>query len=123
MDWGEWEGETLKTLRETLGTKMKQEEDRGLDLIPPRGESPRQVQERIKPLLKELSQLKTSNVVGAVSHKGVMRSLLSLATGWDMLGTPPIKLDWTAIQIFSLDEQGNPQPYKYNVPLVKGDWG
>ena len=123
MDWGEWEGKTLKKLRETLGTKIKEEEDRGLDLSPPGGESPRQVQERIKPLLKEISQIKSSDIVGAVSHKGVMRSLLSLATGWDMLGAPPVKLDWAAIQIFSVDNQGTPQPYQYNVPLEKGDYG
>ena len=28
----------------------------------------------------------------AVTHKGVMRSAVSLATDWDMIQTPPIKI-------------------------------
>ena len=119
MDWGEWEGKKLNDLRLTLGSDMKINEDRGLDFMPPGGESPRHVQHRIKSLLFELSQENSYKIVGAISHKGVIRSLLSLATGWDMLGQPPIKMDWTKIQIFSIDADGIPRPYRYNVPLVK----
>ena len=27
-----------------------------------------------------------------MTHNGVLRALLALATGWDMLGKPPVKL-------------------------------
>ncbi|MBH68295.1 MAG: phosphoglycerate mutase [Rhodospirillaceae bacterium] len=119
MNWGKWEGEKLKNLRLTLGSKMKTNEDQGLDFMPPGGESPRHVQHRVKSLLLEISKETPNKIVGAISHKGVIRSLLSLATGWDMLGQPPIKMDWSKIQIFSIDANGIPRPYRYNVPLKK----
>ena len=117
MNWGEWEGRKLKDLREQHGASLAENEDRGLDMQPPGGETPRDVQDRLKPLLQEIG--KTNKTIGAVSHKGVIRALLCLATGWNMLGKPPVKIDWSSIQIFSLDESGSPSLYKTNLPLEK----
>ena len=117
MNWGEWEGRKLKDLREQHGASLAENEDRGLDMQPPGGETPRDVQDRLKPLLQEIG--KTNKTIGAVSHKGVIRALLCLATGWNMLGKPPVKIDWGSIQIFSLDESGSPSLYKTNLPLEK----
>ena len=117
MNWGEWEGRKLKDLREQHGAALAENEDRGLDMQPPGGETPRDVQDRLKPLLQEIG--KTNKTIGAVSHKGVIRALLCLATGWNMLGKPPVKIDWSSIQIFSLDESGSPSLYKTNLPLEK----
>ena len=55
MAWGEWEGRRLADLRAELGDAMIENEARGLDFRPPGGESPRDVQERLKPLLACLS--------------------------------------------------------------------
>ena len=117
MNWGEWEGKKLKDLREQHGIAMRENENRGLDMQPPGGETPRDVQDRLKPLLQEIG--KSNKTVGGVSHKGTIRALLCLATGWDMLGKPPVKLDWECIQIFSLDASGLPSLYKTNLPLEK----
>ena len=44
--------------------------------------------------------------VFAVSHKAAIRALLSLATGWDMTGRPPIRLDWRCLHFFTADRDG-----------------
>ena len=53
---------------------------------PPGGETPRETGARAVAVLAQA----TSDAV-IVTHKGVMRALLALATGWDMVGKPPIR--------------------------------
>jgi len=90
MDWGAWEGQRLTALRAAAPEAMAQNEARGLDFRPPGGESPRDVCARLAELIAELAAAPTPVV--AVTHKGVMRAALVLATGWDMLGKPPHRL-------------------------------
>jgi broad specificity phosphatase PhoE len=113
MDWGEWQGESLTALRARLGEEMRANEARGLDFRPPGGESPRLVLTRVKPWLKEVAQAGEPTL--AVTHRGVIRALLAEATGWDMLGKPPARLDWTAVHLFSLDAEGAPHIERLNV--------
>jgi broad specificity phosphatase PhoE len=117
MDWGDWEGHTLADLRDELGAAMAAEEAKGLDFRPPGGESPRDVRERVKPLLAELGASGGDTV--AITHKGVIRTVLALATGWDMLGKPPHRLSWSAAHLFSLDPSGHPSVETLNVPLER----
>lgn len=92
MDWGEWEGRTPAALRAETGSAFAVAEARGLDLLPPGGESPRQVQDRLKPWLDGITRPTV-----AVTHKGVLRALYALACGWRMTGPSPVKLkDGTA---------------------------
>jgi probable phosphoglycerate mutase len=90
MDWGTWEGRTAAELRADAGAGLAVEEARGLDLRPPGGESPREVQARLAALAAELARDPTPVV--AVCHKGVMRAALALATGWDLHTRPPLRL-------------------------------
>ena len=113
MDWGAWEGESLAALRERLGEEMRDNEARGLDFMPPGGESPRRVTERLKPWLQELARAGVPTL--AVTHRGVIRAILAEATGWDMRGKPPAKLDWEAVHFFLLDRQGKPSVQRLNV--------
>jgi probable phosphoglycerate mutase len=113
MDWGEWQGESFTVLRERLGEEMRANEARGLDFRPPGGESPRLVQARLKPWLKEVAQAGEPTL--AVTHRGVIRALFAEATGWDMRGKPPARLDWSAVHLFSVDEQGAPRIERLNV--------
>lgn len=117
MCWGLWEGETLAGLRARLGAEMAAAEAAGLDLRPPGGESPREVQERVRPLLAEIAQSGRPTV--AVTHKGVIRAVLALATGWDMRDKPPHRLDWSAAHLFRLDESGEPSIARLNVALER----
>jgi broad specificity phosphatase PhoE len=113
MDWGAWEGETLAGLREKLGEEMRQNEARGLDFTPPGGESPRMVLERLRGWLLELAR--TGRPTLAITHRGVIRAVLAEASGWDMRGAPPVKLDWRAVHFFELDYDGNPKVQRLNV--------
>ena len=116
MDWGLWEGRRIQDLRRDLGDEMARNEARGLDFRPEGGESPREVADRLIPLLKERAVLGEPAI--AVSHKGVIRALLALSTGWGMTGKPPVKLDWSSAHLFSLDGEGRPSLVAPNLSLV-----
>ncbi len=119
MSWGEWEGRTLPDLRAELGGAMIDIENRGLDLRPPGGESPRLLQERLKPLLAEIAA--RGAPAGAVCHRGVIRAILALATGWNMLGKPPHKVKNACWHRFSLTPDGTPVVEAMNLSLIPGE--
>ncbi len=116
MDWGEWEGATLAGLRARLGPEMAAREAQGLDFRPPGGESPRDVQARLVPLLAEIAA--AGRPTAAITHNGVIRAVFSLATGWDMRGKPPARLRWPAAQLFRLDRDGRPAVERLNLALA-----
>ena len=115
MSYGEWEGRRLQDLRVELGEAMAENEARGLDFRPPGGESPRELQQRLSPWLAEVADRGRPTM--AVTHHGVVRVLLSLATGWDMTGRPPKKLAWGAVQFFRLGDHGKVAIDRLNVSL------
>lgn len=100
MSFGEWEGQTLAELRSIHGAAMAAWEGRGLDFRAPGGESPRDVQNRLRPWLDEL--IVGEKDVLAITHKAVLRALYALASGWDMRGKPPQRLLDNAVHQFEL---------------------
>ena len=115
MDFGAWEGHRLAELRADADGEMTANEHRGLDLRPPGGESPRQVQDRLRPWFAERAAEGGLNV--AVSHKGVIRAVLAMAYDWDMLGKPPVRLDWRAAHVFAVGPGGSIQSKDLNIGL------
>ena len=115
MDWGDWESRTLDDLRHDLGDAMVENEAQGLDFTPAGGESPRQVQVRLQDWLAAVAASGQDTI--AVTHKGVIRALLSMATGWDMTTPPPVRLDWSSAHLFHIDDQGRPAIKLLNVGL------
>jgi probable phosphoglycerate mutase len=113
MDWGAWHGETLASLRERLGRAMLENEARGLDFMPPGGESPRLLILRLKTWLRDVALEGVPTL--AVTHRGVIRAILAEAFGWDMRGKPPAKLDWRAVHFFNLAADGTPRVERLNV--------
>jgi probable phosphoglycerate mutase len=109
MRWGAWEGRRLEDLRRSLGAAMRENEDRGLDFRPEGGESPREVLSRVSQWILSLEESTL-----AITHRGVIRVVLAQATGWDMLGKPPVKLDWDAVHLFRI-EGGRPRIDKLNL--------
>ena len=109
MSWGAWEGRTLEELRAELGDEMRENEARGLDFRPTGGESPREVLVRVSEWLREISEPTL-----AITHRGVVRAVLVAATGWDMRGKAPAKLDWNAFHLFQVDH-GNVRVDRLNV--------
>jgi broad specificity phosphatase PhoE len=116
MDWGGWEGRTVAELRADPSQEIAAQEARGLDLQPPGGESPRAVQRRLAPLLAEIAA--TARPTGGITHKGVIRALLALATGWTMVDRAPAKLDWAAVHVFRLEPGGALGVVRLNRPLA-----
>jgi 2,3-bisphosphoglycerate-dependent phosphoglycerate mutase len=114
MAWGEWEGRRLSELRAELGEAMAANEARGLDFRPPGGESPRDVQKRLGPLLKSLSAPTIF-----VTHKGVLRALYALATGWSMAEKGSDKLRDGTAHSFRVSADGAPSVEKLNIPLER----
>jgi broad specificity phosphatase PhoE len=104
MDWGAWEGRTLADLRAEMPAAMAANETLGVDFRPEGGESPREVRTRLAALLADLAA-EPSDVV-CVTHKGVVRAALSLATGWDMTSKPPLRLAEDATLVLHADAAG-----------------
>jgi broad specificity phosphatase PhoE len=115
MDWGEWEGRRIAELRQEFGAAMAENEARGLDFRPPDGESPREVQGRLRPLLAELA-----GPTIFVTHKGVLRALYALATGWDMRTKAPEKLVESCAHAFGVAPGGASFVTQVNIPLEPG---
>lgn len=116
MDWGEYQGYTLKELRAARGVDLAANEARGLDFRPPGGESPRDVQARVAPLLAEIAA--AGKPALAVTHRGVIRAIYARAVGWDMTGEPPQDLDLYALHLFALQRDGTPRLDQLNLPLA-----
>lgn len=115
-DWGDWEGDRLDDLRAHLGAAMTSLEARGLDFRPPGGESPRDLQVRLAPWLARVAA--DGNPRVAVAHKGVIRAVYALATGWDLLGKPPDKLHPDCAHAFHLASGGHPSVARLNLALL-----
>jgi probable phosphoglycerate mutase len=113
MSFGVWEGHTIAELRVSVGPAFVAEESKGLDFQPPQGESPRAVMARLRAWLATLDEPAL-----AVSHKAVIRALLALATGWDMTGRPPWRLDWRRLHVFEAAADGSLRLTELNVPLA-----
>jgi len=114
MSFGEWEGQTLAALRSLHGPAMVEREGRGLDFRAPGGESPRDVQNRLRPWLERVTA-ETKDVL-AITHKGVLRALYALASGWDMRGKAPHRLADNVMHEFELDRTGI-RVRRLNIPL------
>lgn len=113
MRWGAWEGQRLAELRRQLGPAMAENEARGWDFRPEGGESPRELLARLRPWLAEVAARGRPTL--AVTHRGVIRAVLARALDWDLRGKPPVKLDWSALQVFRLAADGHPAVEALNV--------
>jgi probable phosphoglycerate mutase len=115
MDFGAWEGKRLAELRADPTEDAAAREGLGLDFKAPEGESPREVQDRIRPLLARLAELERPTVL--VTHKAEIRALYALASGWTMISKPPTKLRPNCPQLFRLGKDGAPAVERLNVSL------
>jgi probable phosphoglycerate mutase len=116
MDWGEYQGYTLRELRAARGIDLAANEARGLDFRPPDGESPRDVQARVAPLLAEIAAAGKPTL--AVTHRGVIRAIYARAVGWDMTGEAPQEFDLYALHLFTLERDGTPRLDQLKLPLA-----
>ncbi|MEH6648394.1 MAG: histidine phosphatase family protein [Motiliproteus sp.] len=140
MDWGQWEGQRITELRIASPQLLQQQEQRGLDMTPTGGESPRQVRQRVMRWLQQHSEQRAEqqsglsgattalpsgvgdrDKIGVVCHKGVIRALLSQALDWNMTGKCPVKVDWRQGLLFGWSQQQGLTLIDYNLPLARND--
>jgi probable phosphoglycerate mutase len=110
MDWGTWEGARRAELFADPQAGYRHVEDWGWDYTPPGGESPAQVRQRIEPWA--VSQLEPAVVV---THIGVMRVLLALATGWQFAGDAPFQIKRNRLYVIRRSGSGwslDPEPIR-----------
>lgn len=115
MDWGAWEGLRSTEIRARYGPEFERRTSMGLDMRPHGGESPRELRDRVAVWLTDIHA--AGRPAGAVCHQGVIRAMLSLATGWDMIAKPPVRLEWAAAQLFALDAEGALSLERANIML------
>lgn len=115
MSFGAWEGKSVAQLRAEGGEAFAASERLGLDFHPPGGESPRIVMDRIAGWAREIAE--SGEPAVAVSHKAAIRALLALATGWNMTGSQPIKLDWKCLHFFTAHGDGTVTLDRPNVAM------
>ncbi|HJO97854.1 MAG TPA: histidine phosphatase family protein [Rhodospirillales bacterium] len=115
MDWGRWEGCRLADLRVEMGEEFDRMAAGGIEFQRPGGESPRQVQMRLRPLLAEIADRRRPTV--GVTHRGVVRAVYAEAVEWDMTGEPPHELRDDCAQVFTLDRDGRCRVEHLNVDL------
>lgn len=116
MDWGEWEGQRTEDLR--ADGRMQARHDRlGLDFKAPGGESPREVQARLRSWLADLAA--EGRPTGAVAHNGILRALYSLATGWHMRDDPAEELRNGCAHLFRIAKDGAPELVRMNISLLE----
>jgi probable phosphoglycerate mutase len=115
MSFGLWEGKSVAQLRAEGGEAFAAAEDLGLDFHPPGGESPRLAMARFADWTRAIAVAGEPAV--AVSHKAAIRALLALATGWNMMGRQPVRLDWRCLHFFTAHGDGKVTLDRPNVPL------
>ncbi len=117
MDYGNWEGSRLQDLRRDFGDEMAANEARGIDFRPDSGETPREVQDRLKPWFMDIARRGRPTL--AVAHHGVLRALYSLATGWSMVAAPPEKFQRSAMHSFIVAETGHVSVERININIAQ----
>lgn len=117
MHWGAWEGHTLDELKAKFGHEaVASRTAQGLDFRPHDGETPREVRARVSDWFKRIAARGVP--AGAVTHQGVIRAAVSLATGWEMIGPPPFEMEWAAVHVFAVDQTGRVAIDRLNIGLT-----
>lgn len=119
MNWGDWEGVSRAELKQRLGPEeLARREAKGLYLDPPGGETPAAVQARLQDWLVERGRLGRPTV--AVTHRGVIRALLGIATGWAFQGEPPAVIPPGSLHLFDLRPDGGLAVRALDLSLIAG---
>ena len=85
QDWGEWTGRARSAVAAELA-------EPGWDTAPPGGESPTAVLARVRAWLDDLAPGEGPDTWVAVTHMGVIRTVIAAAVRWDLRGPAPVRL-------------------------------
>lgn len=121
MHWGKFEGMQLAEI-ETAIIAQQLNPAHGLDLLPPDGESPRMVGARLQRWILRLQPHAIKHGIIGITHKGVIRAALSLATGWSMQQEFQAKINWRLPLAFQIDRAGQLHLVQVNHGFKKTAW-
>lgn len=110
-NWGKFEGLRSVDIPQHI-RKLGLQPDHGLDFLPPDGESPRMVRQRIETWLQKVAEWNTTVI--AITHKGLIRGALSVACDWDMSADFSSKPDWSLPHLFRVNPDGKIQLVRLN---------
>lgn len=105
MDWGRWEGCRGADLRADPASGYRDLEHWGWDFRPPGGESPADLRDRLQGWLRDRAG-DAPAVLLAVTHVGVIRTVLALGWGWDFRGPPPLDIKRDRLYAVTLEADG-----------------
>ena len=100
MNWGDWEGMHGADLLADPASGFRDISDWGWTYTPPNGESLTDLRDRLLPWVHG----QTRDTV-VVSHIGVMRVLMAMATGWDFHGPAPFRIKRNRLFIIEVTGQ------------------
>ncbi len=113
--WGDWEGLTRAEILSRDGADAFLRAGSAIDFTPKGGESTRALLARVADFLSDAAR-ESSDAI-AITHRGVLRSAYTLATGWDMATAMPEKLDLSAALIVEAEPSGAVRLAAMNVAL------
>lgn len=108
--WGEWEGRNLHEMEATVGPDIHSADHR-----PEGGESRRDMVGRISEFLGDMAERDGPVVV--VTHRGVIRTVYGIATGWDLSGETPEEMSRRRAQVFRALPGGGAEKIRLNLSL------
>jgi broad specificity phosphatase PhoE len=109
--WGVWEGRNLHEMEAELGDKAHCG-----DYRPEGGESRQDMLPRISDALADLAADPAPRIV--VAHRGVIRAVYALATGWDLTGESPDEMSRRKAQVFRAAPDGSAKIDQLNMSLA-----
>jgi len=114
--WGRWEGLTREEIFTRDGEDAFTRAGRGADFTPPEGERTADLIARVRSFLDDIA--KTDKDAIAITHRGVLRSAYTIATGWKMLTPMPDQLDLSKALVLEIGRDGNATIAALNVALT-----
>lgn len=108
--WGVWEGRNLHEMEAAVGPDIHSADHR-----PEKGESRRDMLTRVGGFLADAAALPGPRVV--ITHRGVIRTVYGIATGWDLSGETPEEMSRRRAQVFVAAPDGSAQVKQLNLPL------
>lgn len=115
LDLGAWEGRVGAELLADPASGYGPVEGWTLALRPPGGESIAEMTARLAALLRDLAGGPPTVLV---AHRGVMRGILGLATGWEWEGPEPFRIRRNRLHPLRLRPDGTPEAPGPPEPLV-----
>lgn len=109
--WGIWEGRNLHEMEAEIGAAAHSG-----DYRPDGGESRQDMLPRISDMLADLAADPAPRII--VTHRGVIRAVYALATGWDLTGESADEMSRRRAQVFRAAPDGSAAIDTLNVSLA-----